>query len=76
MQDLIRQIKRKLDKVEDQVVLNSILEILNDHDNEEDEVASAEASDSIEREGNRKLPPPTKRRYESDADSWLDTLGR
>lgn len=75
MQELKRQIMRKLDKVEDRVLLDSILEMLNDHDSEEDEEGE-EATSSVEREDNRKLPPPTTRRFKDDAESWLDGLGR
>lgn len=75
MQELKRQIMRKLDHVDDEILLSSILEMLNDHDNDEEQDEVEERS-VLDREDNRTLPPPIDRRYKGDADSWLDSLGR
>ena len=76
MQELKRQIIRKLDKIEDEVLLNSVLEMLNDQDGDEEEEEVADSGNWRDRKDNRTLPPPMDKRHKSDADSWLDTLGR
>jgi hypothetical protein len=77
IQELKRSIMRRLDKIEDEILLQSILETLEDFEAEqEQEDEEAETLGSRDRSDNKTIPPPINKHLRNDADSWLDGLGR
>jgi hypothetical protein len=83
LQDLKRQIMRKLDPVDDEVLLQAVLEMVTDAemdimegDKDPELAAAAEFDDDLLHPDNRKRPAPIHQKNKNDADSWLDGLGR
>lgn len=82
LQDLKRQVVSKVNGIDDEVLLQSILEMIVDAqsdimEGEKDPELSEAASifDEMHPENKRK-PAPVNQKPKNDADSWLDGLGR
>jgi hypothetical protein len=81
LQDLKGQVIRKVNAIQDPVLLESLLETIDDagsdimEGNKDPELVEAAEVD-LEHPDNRKKPAPINQRYKNDADSWLDGLGR
>lgn len=81
IQDLKRQVIRKVDGLKDPILLASILELIEDAEGDfmdaEKDPEIVEASlNERDHPGNRTKAAPINRPNKSDADSWLDGLGR
>ncbi len=81
IQDLKRQVIRKIDGLKDPILLSSILELIEDAESDfmgaEKDPEIVEASlNERDHPGNRTKAAPINRPNKSDADSWLDGLGR
>ena len=81
IQDLKRQVIRKIDGLKDTILLSSILELIEDAESDfmdaEKDPEIVEASlNERDHPGNRTKAAPINRPNKSDADSWLDGLGR
>jgi hypothetical protein len=81
LQELKRRIIQKVQASEDDVLLESVFEMIEDAEgdfmdgNKDPEEVEA-AEQDYERPGNRKRPPPIHQKYKNDAESWLEGLGR
>jgi hypothetical protein len=81
LQDLKRQVMRKVDGITDPFLLESILEMIEDAEGdlmegEKDPEIVAASENDREHPDNRTKPAPINRPAQNDADSWLDGLGR
>lgn len=81
LQDLKRQVMRKVDTLQDSFLLEAILEMIADAEGdlmegEQDPEEAAAAEHTQERPNNRKHPPPLNRPNQNTVDNWLDGLGR
>lgn len=81
IQDLKRQVIRKVDGLTDPILLASILELIEDAESDfmdaEKDPEIVEASlNERDHPGNRTKAAPVNRPPQNDADSWLDGLGR
>jgi hypothetical protein len=81
LQDLKRQVMRKVDGITDPFLLQSILEMIEDAegdlmDGNQDPEEIEAAESRHEHPDNRKLPPPVNKPPQNTLDNWLDGLGR
>jgi hypothetical protein len=81
LQDLKRQVMRKVDAVQDEVLLQAVLEMLTDAeidfmDGEKDPELVEASEIDLEHPDNRRKPAPINQKNKNNADSWLDGLGR
>jgi hypothetical protein len=81
LQDLKRQVMRRVDGIADPYLLQSILEMIEDAEgdlmegNKDPEEVDASNVDR-DHPDNRTLPPPINRANQNTLDNWLDGLGR
>lgn len=81
LQDLKRQVIRKIDGITDPFLLATIMEMIDDAesdlmDGEKDPEIVEASLNERDHPGNRTKAAPINRPNKSDADSWLDGLGR
>lgn len=81
LQELKRQVMRKVEGIQDPILLALILETIKDSEGDPMEGGKgAEISDTFEEDRNhpenRTREAPINRPRKSDADTWLESLGR
>ena len=81
VQDLKRQVLRKVDGIQDFFLLTAIMELIEDSEGdlmegEKDPEIVQAAEQERDHHGNRTNLAPVNRPPKNDADSWLDGLGR
>ncbi len=81
LQDMRREITRRLEGIQDEFLLNSVLEMLDDAESDlmegekDPELVEASEYDQMHPD-NRRKPAPINRPNKNNADDWLDGLGR
>jgi hypothetical protein len=79
--ELKRQVVRKVDSIQDEILLQSILELINDAevdymDAEKDPELVAASEIDLEHPDNKRRPAPVNQPNKNNSSDWLDGLGR